>query len=123
LRDLKTKAKTPKENDADNSIQLTMYSMAVKVLDGVAPESIHLDTLVDLKTGPKLDVQTTTRGPDDWKALMHLVVEVNTAIEKGVFLPTTPDNWVCSEKFCGYWKDVCPYGRRNRNRTETMTHE
>lgn len=123
LRDLKTAAKTPAATVAENSLQLTMYSMAAKVLDGVAPVSLHLDTLVDLKKGPSLVIQSTTRGPEDWQSLLHRVNTMNDAIEKGVFLPTNPDNWVCSKRFCGYWNDICPFGRANRNRTETMSNE
>lgn len=123
LRDLKTAAKTPAASVVENSLQLTMYSMAVKTMDGVAPESLHLDTLVDLKSGPALNIQSTTRGPEDWQSLLHRINTMNSAIEKGVFLPTNPDNWVCSKKFCGYWNDICPFGRANRKRAEIQNHE
>jgi len=34
------------------------------------------------------------------------------AIKTGIFPPTNPDSWWCSEKWCGYWDDVCPFGRK-----------
>lgn len=115
LRDLKTSSKSPAKGIADSSMQLTFYSMAINALDKTPPERICLDYAVSTKT-PKIVTQETTRGPDDWRQLLDRANAMYDAIQKGVFLPTNPDNWVCSEKYCGYWKDACPYGRKNRKR-------
>jgi hypothetical protein len=58
-------------------------------------------------------VYQTERSDEDYRQLLMRVDAVTAAIEAGVFLPTTPDNWRCSPKFCGYY-DTCPYGRRKR---------
>lgn len=116
LRDLKTASKSPAQDRAQKSLQLTMYHMAATILDKTPPQTLYLDTLVDLKRGPQAVIQETTRTKAHWTQLLHRIEVMLDAINKGVFLPTTPDNWVCSAKYCGYWKDTCPFGRRGRER-------
>ena len=112
IRDTKTFAKRPRQVDVDRSIQLDLYGLAKKTLDGKNPRRIALDVLVKNKT-PALQVYQTTRDDSDYQALLMRVDAVTSAIQSGMFLPTTPDNWRCSAKFCGYY-DLCPFGRKQR---------
>jgi len=113
LRDLKTSAKSPTRTAAETSLQLTMYHLAASKLDGVQPEQVALDFLVSTKT-PKIVTLRSTRDPSDWQQLLDRVAVMAQAIDAGVFVPRLPDHWICSDKWCGYWRDECPFGRRHR---------
>ena len=112
LRDLKCYGKKPSPVEADRSLQLTLYALAKKTLDRAHPKRISLDVLVKNKT-PKIVTQTTTRNEGDYRSLLARVSVVSDAIQKGIFIPATPDDWRCSVKFCGYYH-ICPYGTRRR---------
>jgi len=114
VRDLKTSSKTPPKTAADSSLQLTFYSLAAKVADGEAPKAVYLDYLVALKT-PKYVELPSTRGPHEWNALLRRIEHIANAIQSGVFVPTSPDSWCCSPRYCGYW-DICPFGAKGRTR-------
>jgi hypothetical protein len=118
IRDRKTAKKTPPASKADTSSQLSIYALAVKALDGAAPEKLYLDTIVDLKTGPKIVTYETTRGPEDYRMELDRMTRVYDAIQKGVFLPCNSDHWMCQQKYCPHWQDDCEFGRRNRNRMD-----
>jgi hypothetical protein len=118
IRDRKTAKKSPPASKAHTSSQLSLYALAVKALDGTAPEKMYLDTIVDLKTGPKIITQETTREPEDYRMELDRMTRVFDAIQKGVFLPCNADNWMCQQKYCSYWQDECEFGRRGRNRMD-----
>jgi hypothetical protein len=113
IRDLKTTAKSPSANVADRSVQLTMYHLGASYCFD-EPAQMQLDYVVNLKSGPKIMALPTTRTKDDWRGLLLRVDTCHNQIKSGIFPPTTPDNWRCSEKYCGYYNDICPYGRRKR---------
>ena len=108
IRDTKTAGKTPNQDTANNSEQLSMYALAMKVVDGKMPEKIFLDSLVKLKT-PKLVIQETTRNDFQLKVLMRRIECAISAIEKGIFIPARSDDWRCSPAWCGYWT-TCKFG-------------
>lgn len=111
IRDTKTAAKSPVAGSADKNQQLTIYCLASKVLDGsIAP--LAVDTLVKTKT-PKVVTEYTERTEADFMPVLGRIETMLLALEKGVFLPTNPDNWWCSEKFCGF-ATSCRYFRRTR---------
>jgi hypothetical protein len=110
IRDTKTAAKSPSQGDADSSLQLTMYGLAAKVVDGVAPQEFALDGLVKTKT-PKVVTLKTTRTDEDYQMLLRRVERSIAIIEKGAFTPARPTDWWCSRKWCGYW-DSCPFAAR-----------
>ncbi len=110
VRDLKTAGKSPPKNAAALSDQLTAYALAVRVVDGTAPQHVVLDHLVDLASGPKVVTLTSGRTPADFKVFLARVEQACRVIEKGVFTPARQTDWACSRKFCGY-ADTCPYFR------------
>jgi hypothetical protein len=109
IRDTKTKGKTPPQSEADCSDQLTMYGMAVKVLDKKQPAEYRLDALVKLEK-PKAVSYRTYRDEEDFKVLLRRIETSIKTIEAGLFIPTNRDNWWCSAKFCGY-HSTCPFVR------------
>lgn len=110
VRDTKTKGKSPSATVAEFDDQLTMYAMAVKVLDGTAPKSVALDCLIDNKT-PVLKSFVSTRDDDDFKALLARTEMAVTIMDKGAFMPVKQTDPLCSPKYCGYWQ-TCKYVRR-----------
>lgn len=110
VRDTKTAAKSPSADEAQNSMQLTTYAMAVAAIDGAIPAAVKLDYLVKTKT-PKLVQIQGTRTHADFRHVLERVHQATLAMESGVFTPAPLDAWWCSEKWCGYWTR-CPYARR-----------
>lgn len=109
VRDTKTAGKSPGPNDAHGKQQLTVYATAVKVLDGEYPE-LSVDYLVKGKH-PKAVTQETIRDAMDTDVLLRRIEAMCLALEKGVFLPASPEDWWCGPRFCGY-ADTCKYYRR-----------
>ncbi len=101
IRDTKTAAKTPTQESADNSEQLSMYALAKTVCDGSEPSALFLDTLVKTKT-PKLVILETQRTQVHRQALLHRIERATEIIERGAFTPANPQDWHCSLRWCGY---------------------
>jgi hypothetical protein len=101
IRDVKTSKRSPPKDKAEKDEQLTMYSMAAKVLDGTIPE-LSMDFLVKTKE-PKVVVQNTKREQADFEPLLARIAAASRCIETGVFMPCAPDHWCCSPRFCGYF--------------------
>jgi len=112
VRDTKTTKRSPSGGEADKSDQLNFYAYYKKVAEDKNVETV-LDFLVKLKTNPKFVPVYTSRPhtDEDFNRLWEKIDAVSLAIEKEVFLPTLPDNWWCSPKWCGYY-DVCKFARR-----------
>ncbi len=118
IRDRKTARITPPPSRAHNSLQLTLYHLGIKTIDGEAPAEIWQDTIVDLKTGPRISSVETVRTKEDYAQAIELMNVSYGAIRKGVFLPAHPDSWRCSKEYCRHWENNCPFGRRNRKRMD-----
>lgn len=110
IRDTKTSGKSPAKDEADNSLQLSTYGLAKKVLTGTAPREYVLDVLVK-SNPPKWVPLTTYRNEDDFKMLLARIERAIEMIQKGAFMPASPTDWGCSKKYCGYWQ-TCPFARR-----------
>ena len=111
-RDVKTSAKSPSWDEAHKSRQLTIYSLARKITKGVGWKKLSLDYLIRTKT-PKHIVLETERTEEDFQGFFRLYERAMFVIEKGAFMPNT-DGWHCSDRYCGYWADRCPFGRRSQ---------
>lgn len=109
IRDTKTSGKSPAEDAADKSIQLTAYHLD-STLRGAPPDFVALDFLVKAKT-PKYVERRSTRTASDHNALLRRIEVASTAIRSGIFPPTDPTNWWCSAKWCGYYSR-CAHGGR-----------
>ncbi len=111
IRDTKTKKATPPANQADISLQLTMYAMAVYAAHKVLPGQVALDYLVRTKT-PKLAVRVSTRTREDFQPLIDRIGAATRAMESGIFMPANPDDWHCSAKYCAYFSGICRYAAK-----------
>ena len=110
LRDLKTSGKGPPKDaiEAKHWIQMTSYAFGKHVLDGVMPERVQVDYLVDLHRGIEHRPVVGTVNDFDLAALFNRLENIAHALKAGVFAPAPRDHWTCSEKWCGYWH-TCPY--------------
>jgi len=113
-RDTKFKGKSPNAGDADTSMQLTFYSLASHVIDGV-DRALCIDAIVKTPKGKDAKVVTleTSRDAADWQRLIDSIKAMQKGMEAGIFFPAEPGSWVCSERWCGYWQ-MCNYGRKQR---------
>ena len=107
IRDTKTSGKSPSQNDADSSEQLSMYSLAKQICDKEDAPALYLDVLVKTKT-PKLVTLKTRRTDDQRQILLRRIERAAEIIEKGAFTPANPQDWRCSRRFCGYAL-TCPF--------------
>lgn len=118
ISDVKTSGKSPVAGIVHSSVQLSAYALASNVMAGRPLETevpVRLDYLVDTKV-PKHVPLESSRNIVDMQNFLKRVELANRMIESGVFPPTSPSNWVCSARWCGYFNDVCPFGRRGRSR-------
>ncbi len=113
LRDTKTKAQSPIQ-DAAQSLQMAIYSIAHRVEKKKLPDEVCLDFLVKTKT-PRIVVRTAV--PEaSWvnPALRRLerAMEIIEAVKEGkrAFSPADPENWCCTDRWCGYSaQKICPF--------------
>ena len=111
VRDLKTRKRSPKPEDATLDIGLAWYSMQYEVIHGTPAPMLALDVLVKKKK-PELvsSLATPHEGHDP---LLRRIERATAMIQAGAYMPAEPGHWKCSEKFCDYYDD-CPWGRRGR---------
>jgi hypothetical protein len=107
IRDTKTSGRSPNDEAADKSDQLTMYSLAWWAERGTMPSYLALDHLVDSKT-PKIVTLQTHRTKDNLDKLIARIEAFLKAIRAGVFVPCDRSSWVCDPRWCGY-HDLCEY--------------
>lgn len=110
VRDTKTKKATPSRTAAATSPQLSMYALARHVHGVTLPVQVALDTLVKTKT-PKKDIQLSERTADDLAVQERRIQRAFKVIESESFLPADPDDWACSERYCG-WFQECKFAKR-----------
>lgn len=108
VRDTKTSGKSPSANVADESHQLSAYSLAAQVIDGRLPDAVKLDYLVDLKSGPKTMTVASSRTADDVRVYLNRIVNAVATVESGMFTPAPNAAWWCSAKWCAY-HHICPH--------------
>lgn len=115
--DFKTAARRKSQQDADESLQLTFYSLAHELRQSKKPSEVRLDVLVKNKKIAR-QVVSSTRDANDYTALSHRVNAVLKMKELGLFMPADPGSWQCSAKWCGYF-GTCPYVNSERKEKAT----
>ena len=115
VRDTKTSKKSPADIAAAESMQLTTYALAKKVLDGKIPKAVHLDYLIDRSSNkrasartPKHKIVSAVKTEADFRPLLARVERALTVIESGLFMPAPIGAWWCSKDWCGYY-NICPW--------------
>jgi len=122
IRDTKTASKSPTKGYldghdspgiADDSNQLDGYAVATKVLDGKLPDMMTLDFLIQTPARRDLNYvpRKTTRTMDDVNVFLNRFANAVQAIRTGMFVPTNPTDWRCSQRWCGYF-DICEFAKR-----------
>jgi hypothetical protein len=108
LRDLKTTGRKWNQQNADMSLQPTMYRELIKQLIGEYPKEIVFDVLVNKKE-PEVQRMSTVREDSDMDTLVLRIQSMLQQVEAGITRPADPGSWICSSRFCGYWSSMCPY--------------
>lgn len=111
--DHKFVSKLKSTGDADNSMQLTLYSMVT------GKRNVAFNCLVkphqnkNSWSEPKLGlIRGARRDKRHYDWLKTIVTFVADNISHGRFQPTSPDNWACNPKWCGYYSQ-CRGGRKS----------
>ncbi len=112
IRDTKTSAKSPTQDQVDTDLQMTAYSLGFRVKTGRVEKSLVMDYLVK-NHFPKLMSVETKRTDDDIQRLLKILAQISGAIDKGVFYCSCNPIF-CNANNCGYW-DLgnhrgCKYG-------------
>lgn len=110
IRDTKTSKRSPSGDEADGSLQLGLYALAAKVLDGALPARVQLDYLVDLKT-PKVVTLESRRDDASLAPVLRRIERFIETVDRGHFQPASPDDWACSRQWCGFYTS-CPFAAR-----------
>lgn len=98
VRDLKSTGRKYGPSTVEDSLQLTTYATALGV------ENVGFDLLV-LKKKNEFVKQDAFRTPDAKEHALDVVEDVAQAITKGVFPRADPESWMCTEKWCPFYKD------------------
>ncbi len=99
--EFKATAKTMDEQSAEDSIQLTCYAYAYRMLFQKEPKLLKILNFVKTKN-PKIVPLETKRDTRDFQRLFYLAREVLQGISTGIFFPQT--NFMCKD--CEYG-DLC----------------
>lgn len=102
IRDIKVKNKKAPQNEADNSIQLTIYAHIL------GKPAVSLEQLVKAsKTKPTRYIRScAVRTSNDAIHAVEIIGDVAVNIAEGRFPRTHPANWWCTKKWCKCW-DEC----------------
>ena len=113
IADFKTGKRGKTQQDADTSLALTAYSAAHKLLRGSLPTEVVLDSMTYDSKGvaKRATPRRSTRTVLDLQTLQRRIHATLAAIQTGIFPPTSPTNWWCSQTWCG-WHAECPYAVR-----------
>ena len=103
--------------DAGTDDQLTAYDLLYRAATEQIPSRLGFDTvMLDGKRGsddlfvtgiaqPRVEPRTEAQ----LQRYLDKVQRVAKGIQAGVFVPTTPDSWSCSSRWCPFWRK-CAYG-------------
>jgi len=96
--DHKVVSRAKSADDAQNDMQLTIYSLVTKVTQ------VAFNCLTKTKT-PAVKMISASRGAHDWRWAQFVIERVAESIARGSFPPGSRE-WWCSKKWCGFW-DLC----------------
>lgn len=112
--DLKTTTRAWPKGRARNEIQPVFYSFVHEEETGIRPE-FRYDILIARRnkdgkpTSEDYQEEIVMMATDkDYKALLAKFKLFVDLLKAGVFPPCNPTDWVCSEKWCGYYS-TCKY--------------
>ena len=105
IRDTKT-ARAKPSGDAAQSMQMACYSLDEKVQRGSLPKLVQLDFLVKTKTPKAVTIEAvpTMAWIEPFLRRVERAIKIIESVRegKGFFTPANPEDWCCTEKYCGY---------------------
>lgn len=105
LTEFKTSGRSMDPQNADDILQLTIYSYAYQALFKKDPKLLRLINFVKTRT-PKMAILETGREKKDYERLFYLAKEVLKGIKSGVFFPR--QSFMCKDceygDLCGEWR-------------------
>lgn len=113
IRDLKTWKSKPKHIEQEHLYQLAMYALMDVALNKPLP-LVAADYLVKTKQ-PQSVSHVTQLEWNTVEVVKSYVETVQEGIDRQVFLPAMPGNWIHSPEWCGFW-DNCKYGGGGKTR-------
>lgn len=111
ILDWKTSARRWPKGQADKALQPTVYLYAQEQLQPGIEHKFRFDVAVKNKT-PVIERIPTSRTPDDFRRLEHLVETADRVVEQGLFWPC--ESWACDG--CMY-SEPCKAWHRQAART------
>lgn len=113
IHDVKTGTKAPAKNVEHLSPQMTIYSLASYVIDGVTAP-VTMDYLIGTKTKTYWERRDTTRNENDWNPVLWRIEQFGKMVKAGIFLPAPLTSWWCHPFQCQLW-DICPSVNNKRS--------
>jgi putative RecB family exonuclease len=98
ITEFKTSAQMIAPREADNYLQLTIYSYAFEALTQRAPKLLKVVNFVKTKK-PKMIIHETKRSKADYQRFFFLASHVLKGVQNRIFFPRT-----------GFWCKDCEYG-------------
>lgn len=123
VTDFKTAKRRKPVNDADVSVQLSMYAASrANATKQVVPVKLDVAVAPTARNGATRQVIESIRTPSDLPILGRRIEVVAKTVEAGLFVPAPTGSWWCSESWCGYWH-TCPYINSERIAAAKQTRE
>lgn len=111
IYDFKTAGKKWTQDQADASLQPTVYLAALQQ-SGLVSLPAPFRYMIFTKTkSPEVQIIDTVRTAADVLAFYELAREVWRAIEAGIYVPNGIGSWKCSQNYCEFW-NLCEGGKR-----------
>jgi hypothetical protein len=119
IPDLKTHIRKPRDNEADESMQLTFYAMGFHAVHKEPPKALILEHLVASNGVGQLVTQRTHRQTEHYVAAVETIKTVNKAINAGIFPPAVGQfgAWWCGARYCQF-HSTCKYIASHRRGKE-----
>jgi hypothetical protein len=116
-RDLSRKGSRRKpQSYADEDRQFSGYAAVKAKLTGRPLQRLSVIMAYNTKDGVEIEPLHSARVAEQHAATEQYAHDLYRAMETDTLLPVDksgPGGWCCSEKWCGAWDSVCPYGRRS----------
>lgn len=115
LLDVKTGGRKKRESDFDDDPQITSYALAFRALHDRQPSALGWQVAIETRSGNRRSQELWTRRcKADFNSLLRRYrvqqVQITQAMQSGAFVPCSPTEWVCNEKYCGFAAFAdCPY--------------
>lgn len=122
IHDYKYGARKKTQDDIYNNTGLTVYALAFHEMYGRPPKALKFQNYVSYTTPARKELKTsyqemsTKRDYTDFEILMSYFDQLDSSIEKGVFLPPG-DRTNCSPYRCSYFHD-CRFVNQQRFKEE-----